>query len=382
MNVGLLAESIVAGLFQPAESSRWSYRASRPVSAPNTNSSDVASLLRERLVAELIPHGYVIEEILQVNLDARKIVAACRSQDGRPAVAKWHDDSEVGTYAFAKNHLHSEVAHFKLASTLPNAIPKGILLHKNLLLLEAVGGHAIINEWRLNPDYRKNLAERLAQSIGEIMLHLKLKEVAGLPQGGNAKILSERLAWLASYGLHLKSSPGALGIVHGLFLPSNAQKRHAALVRAFISEGNRIAAKIDPVWSSRDLDELNIHVDETHIHIVDWDSAGATFASIEFAMLASRLVALAIIYNDSQVASEIVSCFQRRLCLVAPLEDLLFLITLRLHILHLQINPWMWPNASSFTLRQDSAVKRVSDLRRLQRWSNGEWPAIEMASFR
>lgn len=378
MNLRLLAEATVAALFQPTESSRWAYRMSRPISDSNNNSADVPDLLREQLAVVLSLHGYVIDETLQVNVDARRIVAACRSPNGAPAVAKWHDDSMVGTFAFAKSHSASEFAHFQLASELPDVIPRGILLHENLLLLERAGGNRIIDEWRLTPDRRGELVERIAKKVSGTVP--ALQEVAVTHKREYATILSERLAWLTSYGVHLKSSPGALGVAHGLLMASDAQAKHAALVRAFIAEGNRIAAEIEPIWSSRDLDELNIHVGERHIHIVDWDSAGLTFISLEFAMLASRLIALAIIDRDTKQASHVVACFHRQLQAIAPLEGALFLTGLQLHLLYLQINPWMWPNHSSFEMRRDSLAQRALQLRYMKQWFETELFPAGMAS--
>lgn len=370
MNLRLLAESTVAALFQPAESSRWSYRTSRPTSDSVNNAAHVPQLLRERLAVELDRHAYVLNETLQVNVDARRIVAACQSENGVPAVAKWHDGSSVGTYAFTKSHSASEVAHFRLVSELPNVIPRGILLHENLLLLERAGGMRVVDEWRLTPDRRGELVERIAKKISDTVP--ALRRAADSRKRESATVLSERLAWLTAYGLHLKSSPGALGVTHGLLLASDAQERHAALVRAFISEGDRIGSHIVPIWSSRDLDELNIHVDESHIHIVDWDNAGLTFLSLEFAMIASRLIALAIIDRDKRHASHVVACFYRELQAVAPLESALFLISLQLHVLHLQMNPWMWPNKSSFEIRRDSLAQRALQLSHLRQWFEQE----------
>lgn len=366
MNLNFLVDAVAGNIAEPNNSNRWTYRTVRPV-GEDENASRVVADLRQKLGCLLQKEHYSLQSTLQVNIDARRIVASCRDQDGNVAVVKWTDTSEIGTYAYSKSNESSRQAHFIVALDVPGLIPRGILLKDELLIVEKVHGHRFLEKWYANQDMQINYVRSVFSGMQQNFKHLA--KTAKTFEARNASILSERLAWLTSYGLHVKAATGTVGIAHALCISKKAQSRHGDLVSEFVREARKSHDTLIPIWSSRDLNELNIHLDGQCATTVDWDNSGLTFYSLEIAMFTSRVIALAVTQGDTQLATTILHLARESVKSCAPQEMGLFCAALGLHLMHLQINPWMWPNQSSFRLRKVSVAKRVNELMALRRWA-------------
>ena len=305
-------------------------------------------------------------KILQENKERRRVVALV-SKNQKPYVIKWLDLKAKQSFNFINKFDSEKFAHFELAKKYPKLIPQGIEVGEDYILMEQASGESLFS---LAKKYNFKSIERAFEEFSRKAIHFYINEKSDKLK------LSQINQWIIEthrYGVHLKAKTSKMGFVHALKSPNDFQIKYLKQIDLIYEEIEKNLGSIYITKSLPDLDEHNCLYNSSNneFKIVDWEDSKESIVSFDLSYLASRMIVLAI--DQNQPTELCFKIYKRLLSLIIEIDiqqSQIFTLLVQWRLMHVVINPWLWPNDSTWKMATESIFSRSNKLKKLNRILN------------
>lgn len=302
--------------------------------------------------------------VLQFNAERRRVVAqVLGNEPHNKLIVKWVDKDALRTFNYLHSIENEKTAHLEYSNAHPNFVPRYFSSGPEHLVVESMAGHEFYDTLLTNSN--KNVIETVSQICGALDDFYKKEKI------GRATIhLANRQVMFAHrYAMHLKGPTGFVGLIHAIRSPKDVRNLYTKLVDDVFKVLSDCESMITHTCI-HDLDEHNIVVNPSckQVSVVDWEDQGEGLIAFDFSYFAVRSAVSLISFNyPLQDVQKVLQMCRATLAGLDSKQTCLFDALVKWRLLHIIINPWLWPNESTWKLATEGFSERITKLKKINK---------------
>jgi len=298
-------------------------------------------------------------KILQFNAERRRVVAEVLGSDPQnKLIVKWMDKDAFRTFNYLQSLENEKKAHLENSIAHSNFVPRCFSSGPEYLLIESMAGTEFYDLLKTGANI--NAIEIISLICASLDAFYKEEKIGHASiQLANKQVMSAH-----RYSMHLKGPTGFVGFIHSV----SAQRRLNKLYGEILGDVFNSLLGCESFITHKciyDLDEHNIVVNPScdQVSVVDWEDQGEGLISFDLSYFAVRaavsLVAFDYTMGDAQ---RVVKICRSTLAALDVKQTPLFDALVSWRLLHIIINPWLWPSDSTWNLATEGFFQRKRKL--------------------